>query len=466
MNRNNLFEHIAAADDDLLERSERRRSRRPLWISAVAAALALVLGLGVFLSRNMAVTVQAVSLARYPEAVAFPMDPEDPDYPRQYEAWREAARETRAEPGYADSLTPFFQNSIREFLRGPEGNRVYSPLNTYMALAMLSELTDGETRQELLTVLGSDTVEDLRAQAHTLWNVHYQNDGATESILASSVWLKNGMEYRKETLDRLAETFYASSYVGEMGTPEMDRALREWLDDQTGGLLTEQTGSLHLDPQTLLALATTIRFQARWLEEFRPENTAQGTFHSPQGDVTRDFMHSFDQSHYYWGEGFGAVGLPLSNDAGTMWLILPDEGTTPEALLEGDEIFAFLAQGEHWEDREYLNVNLSLPKFDVSSDLDLGEGLRNLGITRVFDSEQADFSPIVEEPMALSQAKQAVRVSIDEEGVTAVSYTVLAMAGAGRPPEKTVDFTLDRPFLFAVTSGDGLPLFAGIVNNP
>jgi hypothetical protein len=27
-----------------------------------------------------------------------------------------------------------------------------------------------------------------------------------------------------------------------------------------------------------------------------------------------------------------------------------------------------------------------------------------------------------------------------------------------------VEFTLDEPFLFAITGADGLPLFAGIVN--
>ena len=29
-----------------------------------------------------------------------------------------------------------------------------------------------------------------------------------------------------------------------------------------------------------------------------------------------------------------------------------------------------------------------------------------------------------------------------------------------------VDFVLDRPFIFVVTGGGGLPLFAGVVNQP
>ena len=42
----------------------------------------------------------------------------------------------------------------------------------------------------------------------------------------------------------------------------------------------------------------------------------------------------------------------------------------------------------------------------------------------------------------------------------------MAMEGATAPPEEEVDFVLDRPFLFAVTSQDGLPLFVGIVHQP
>ncbi len=33
-------------------------------------------------------------------------------------------------------------------------------------------------------------------------------------------------------------------------------------------------------------------------------------------------------------------------------------------------------------------------------------------------------------------------------------------------PDEIVNFTLDRPFLFAITGDDGPPLFAGVVNEP
>ena len=66
----------------------------------------------------------------------------------------------------------------------------------------------------------------------------------------------------------------------------------------------------------------------------------------------------------------------------------------------------------------------------------------------------------------LSRAEHAARVAIDEEGVTAAAYTVMMEAGAAMPPDEKIDFTLDRPFVFAITSQDGLPLFIGVVNTP
>ena len=58
------------------------------------------------------------------------------------------------------------------------------------------------------------------------------------------------------------------------------------------------------------------------------------------------------------------------------------------------------------------------------------------------------------------------RVTIDEDGCTAVAYTVLLTDGAAPPPEDEVDFVADRPFLFVISYEDDLPLFAGVVNQP
>ena len=151
-----------------------------------------------------------------------------------------------------------------------------------------------------------------------------------------------------------------------------------------------------------------------------------------------------------------------------MWFILPDEGVSVDDLLADSQTMEFILGRSEWENQKYLIVNFSLPKVDVSSQIKLNDGLRNLGITDVFDSSIADFSPLMEnaDGIAISDSVHAARVMIDEEGCVATAFTVMLDAGSAMPPTDEVDFALDRPFIFVITSADGLPLFVGVVNNP
>ena len=493
MDRDDLFRAVGAAPNALLERSERRKGRHRRWLRPLAAVLALALlgGIGLWLAPRPAVDpadtstdtstgpgnpfllqVSALAEPEYPEMAPYPdyTDYEDDwdGYKAASNAWYDSRAALEQPEGYAHGLEDFFTATFRQFLSGEPENRAYSPLNVYFALGMLAELTNGQSRAQILGLLGSDSIEALRTQARAVWLGQYRDDGATETILASSLWLDAGLSYTQSTLDRLADTYYASSYQGEMGSEAMNQALQAWLNDQTGGLLEDQVGGVELSPQTVLALATTIYYRAKWVDEFSESATAPGAFHSPAGDVTCDFLHQSRERTYYWGDTFSAVGLPLENDGGALWLLLPGEGVTVQNLLDGGEAMAFLSAGGDWENRKDLTVNLSMPKFDLSAQTDLREGLQALGVTDVFDAAAADFSPALDqaEGLAVSQVKHGVRVAVDEEGVAAAAYTVMPVDGATEPPEDEVDFVLDRPFLFCLTSADGLPLFAGTVANP
>lgn len=102
------------------------------------------------------------------------------------------------EAGYTDGLESFFSAGIRQFLSENEGeNKVCSPINIYLELAMLAELTDGESRQQILELIGTDSVEALRTQAKEVWNAQYRNDGVTTSILANSCgWMRRFLLFR------------------------------------------------------------------------------------------------------------------------------------------------------------------------------------------------------------------------------------------------------------------------------
>lgn len=419
----------------------------------------------------------AVSNAVYPQTVPYPDEAQyvnsdgsiDDTYWDAYEAWNDDYRARRDLLGdYSGELDSFFTESIRQVLDDSQGrNRICSPVNIYMALGMLAEVTDAESREQILTLLGSDNVGDLRTQANTIWNANYMNDGINTIILASSLWLNEDVNFVQPTLDTLAQNYYASTYQGVMGSDEMNHALQGWLDEQTGGLLNKEASNVFLEDNTVMALATTINFHAKWCNEFNPETTQNGVFHGTDGDINCDFMHE-DQTSYYWGEKFSAVSKALENKS-SMWFILPDEDVSVDELLQDGQMMEFILSDKYeWENNEYVTVHLSVPKFDVSSDMDLISDLKALGVTDVFDPKISDFTPMTLDvgEIYLSQAKHAVRVKIDEEGCTAASYTVMAAVAAGLPPEEEMDFILDRPFVFVITGNGEMPLFIGVVNRP
>ena len=418
-------------------------------------------------------------LAAPPEVTSVPY-PKDTDfvkdgkvdysgYDKACDDWQAARQEklqTMVDPA---DVARWFTSSIPVLLQGAgDENRVCSPLNVYMALAMLAAVTDGQTQGQILNALGADSLDELQTRAALLWQENSWDDGLVTSLLANSIWLQDGYEYNEDTLKKLGEEFFASAFSGEMGSEDYNKQLQSWLNDNTGGLLTEQAGSVQLRPETVLALVSTIYYRASWSDKFSGSATTQDVFHAPDGDVTVDFMHSSDSNTVYYGDGFSAIGLSLEN-SGQMWLLKPDEGVDAAELLQNKDALGLLLANGNWSQTQRARVNLSLPKFDVSSDLDILDTLAQLGMTDVMDGTKSDFTPLTtaNDSLELTQAKHAARVKIDEDGCEAAAYTVLAPeATAMMGPEEEIDFTLDKPFVFAITGIDGLPLFVGLVNQP
>lgn len=414
----------------------------------------------------------AVSMPQYPNEAKYTASNGNFDsekYDEDWDAWWESYQEKTADMTDPAALTHWFTTSIPALMRNAgKENRVCSPLNIYMALSMLAAVTGGETRQQILDALGAESLDALQKQAAQLWAENSWDDGLVTSTLANSIWLRDGYNYNSETLQKLGEDFYASAFSGEMGSDAYNNILRDWINEHTGNLLTEQAGKLELNADTVLALVSTLYYSASWHDKFSSAATTQDVFHAPNGDVSTDFLHSSDSNTVYYGDGFSAIGLSLEN-SGRMWLLKPDEGVDAAELLQNEDTLGFLLANGEWSQTQRAIVNLSLPKFDVSSDLDILDTLAQLGMTDVLDGTKSDFTPlaVTDDSLALTQAKHAARVKIDEDGCEAAAYTILGVeATAMMGPEDEIDFTLDNPFVFAITGIDGLPLFVGLVNQP
>lgn len=441
-----LYEALDEIRDQYLSQAVRiRRRPRVLWLSTVAAILAAVL-LITALARPTTVHAEAISLAAAPRTTPNP-------------------NRDKISATTLSQLSGFFTQGNQEFLAGSEGNQLWSPINAYLGLSMVAEITGGASRQQILSLLGADSIADLRSQASALWENAYTNDGHNITTLANSLWLEDGLPFRQEAADALSYHYYADVYRGDLGSSQTNEAIGTWLNKKTGGLLKEASDHIELSQETILALYSTIFFQAKWSDQFHKNNNTEDVFHAASGDRTVTYMNKdLAQMHYYWGNTFSAIALELKNGS-QMWFLLPDENLTPEDVLEDGQYMALFSQSGY-ENRKYMKVNLSVPKFDISGNQNLREGLQKMGVTDIFSVFTADLSPIIPDtPAFFSAANQSVRVQIDEDGIKAAAYIEFPSPGSAEPPNETVDFVLDRPFLFMITDNN-IPLFAGVVREP
>lgn len=474
MKKEQLFKSIAdIKEEDVKKARQYRAKRKAVWIRWAAAAACAVIAATAIVSIPLLkkddtdlLSSLTVMAAEYPKPTAANLSAQEFMEGDARWSWWESYRQLADESEkLQEGMNGYYAKVMEKLLVAGDDNTVCSPLNTYITFAMLAEVSEGNTRQQILDLLQVPDIETLRTSIRTIWEGNYVDTPVLKSLLANSLWLKEGYTYNHETMSRLAETYYASSYSGDPGSEEMGQALREWTDKNTGGLLSEQVKDMKLNPDTVLALVSTIYYKAMWGDEFSGQMTNQETFHGTLGDTTVDMMHKTDMMRVFSKEHFTALGLNL-RDSGTMFFYLPNDGIDVNTLASDPEVTAVIREDED-EDWYAPEVHLSVPKFQVSCKMDLLTALEELGITDALDTALSDFTPLTEdrEDLFLSKAEHTAMVEIDENGVTGAAYTKLEISEGAAKPDDEIDFVLNRPFLFVITGSDGSILFSGIVRN-
>lgn len=409
----------------------------------------------------------------YPTFPQFPQAPEDgPDadwdaYYNAYDEYYSAVMELRSggiPEGTRFALSDFAAKSTPLALAGQEGkNAAYSPVSLWTALAMLVPCAQGDSQAQLLSALGVAGQRELTDQVGRLWKGLYTNDGVSSLILSNSVWLNDAQQgdYVQATLDSLGRDYFAGVYTTPMGTPGADQAITDWISKETNGLIGGDGPVVETKPETLALLASSLYYKAAWMEPFEASQTQAGDFTTAAGDtVSADFMHASLAGNFLNRDGYQAASL--ETQLGEMFFVLPEEGTAPEELLKDPNFLSSLSSGA--ADVQYGTVEWSVPKFDLSANLDLTDTLKALGVTDLLEADKADLSGLTTLGAYLSQAQQMAQVSVDEEGVEAAAVTTLAVdKNTAEFPEPLFVMNLNHPFLFVLRS-QGVTLFVGVVN--
>ena len=213
-----------------------------------------------------------------------------------------------------------------------------------------------------------------------------------------------------------------------------------------------------------LVLTNAIYFKAAWMRPFSPEQTKDGDFTLADGTkVKAKLMRGTNRTRYFKGEGFEALELPYENYNLSMIVLLPKKA---------DGLPAFEKRLTAANLTEWLGkltdriVDVTLPKFKLTSEFTLNDVLSQMGMPIAFDRAKADFSGMTTRArLFISYVVHKAFVDVNEAGTEAAASTAVLMELVSAPRPAT--FRADQPFVYLIRDNrTGSILFLGRVVNP
>ena len=355
-----------------------------------------------------------------------------------------------SEPGSEIDYSMSFIRSVAA-VEDKDANLTVSPYSAGVALSMLAEGAEGQTRAEF-----NKALNDCLFKSEDLGG----NDKITVNSV-NSLWVDDNFSVRNRYVSLMQKDFDALVTTLSFGDPATVKAINNWCSEHTNGKITEIIDEL--SPNDVMVLVNALYFKAPWLNPFDEHMTSSAKFHGSKSVSDVDMMARKAYMNYAEYNGCQLVELPYEGGRYAMYVLLPPED------MDINELIGYLSQESYdaaMNSLQSKEVLLKMPKVKVETSLLLNQSLQHMGIRTAFTGA-ADFKGISEMgPLSLGLVKQKCYVEISEKGTEAAAVTSAQIRMTALRPSQYVIMTVDRPYLFFVTDKqESNILFAGRIMN-
>ncbi len=363
--------------------------------------------------------------------------------------------ETRDISPYTNDYSDFAVRLLKETFDG-KVNTLVSPLSVMLALAMTAEGANTETLKEFEELFGM-SAEELRLFAYSYM---YPKLNDPQLSIANSVWVNNrdGLRVNEEFLQNNAQYHKADVFETEFDGKTIED-INNWVNDKTDGMVEKIIDKL--DKRSVMCLVNALLFDAKWAQPYNQHQIKEGEFVTEKGVTQKaEFLLNSEGIYledekatgfakHYEGYGYAFVAM------------LPNEGVSVEEYVKsmsGEKLSALL------ENAEETTVYTAIPKFEYETDLSLKPALENMGMTKAFDMDKADFSKLGQVKNGniwIGDVLHSTKISVTENGTKAGAATAEVLHGTGAILEYK-EVNLDRPFVYMIVDAqNNVPVFMG-----
>ena len=352
-----------------------------------------------------------------------------------------------------------------------DGNLFFSPESISTAFAMAYAGARGQTASEIAATFHFTLPQNrLHPAAGALLGDLNSPHTAYQLHVADALWAEKDFNFLEDYL-KLTSTNYGAGLrrVDFKGEPEaVCGAINHWVEEKTENKITNLLPPGSVDTSTRLVLTNAIYFKGDWEKQFEKSATADGDFHvSAAESVKAPLMHLESRFSYFEQPQFQALAIPYKTGELSMIVLLPRERTGLPAL----EKTMTPANLRTWlgELSGSSKAILTLPKFKMTQDFELGGMLSAMGMPDAFEKARADFSGMTgKRDFWIGAAVHKAYIDVNEEGTEAAAATGIVMQtmamAVQQPP---IVFRADHPFVFLIRDNrSGGILFMGRVTDP
>jgi serpin B len=336
-----------------------------------------------------------------------------------------------------------------------------------MAYAGARGATASEMASTLHFTLPPDRLHP--AMGELLNNLNAAHDGYQLRV-ADALWAEKDFTFLDDFLKLTASDYGAGFHrVDFKSAPDAVRStINQWVEQKTENKIKDLLPPGAVNSATRLVLTNAIYFKGDWLTQFDKAATKDEDFHLSQAEtIQAPLMHLQGRFGYFSGATFQVLDISYKSRELSMVVFLPNDVAGLPALEQS--FTAVNAQKWLSQLQPVSKVILTLPKFKMTQQFELGGTLSAMGMAHAFDKNAADFSGMTgKRNLWISAAIHKAFVDVNEEGTEAAAATGIAMRSMAvmREPPPIV-FRADHPFLFLIRDNrSGSILFIGRVVDP
>jgi len=345
-------------------------------------------------------------------------------------------------------------------------NTMISPLSVSLALAMVYNGTEGNTKLQMEEMLhkANLTSDDINTSYKDLVSSLISHDPKVELSISNAIFYRNTFNIKSDFITT-DQNYYLAEVSGLdfSKTAETLNTVNSWVNTKTKGKIEKIIEKVN--PEDVMYLLNAIYFNGEWIYRFDPKETYDLSFIREGNSVIQvPTMYIENPFNYFSNTDFQLLEMPYGSGKYSMLIFLPYEGKTTSdviSLLTSDHINEWISKMTEQKKKVFL------PKFEFKFDKSLVDQLKALGMTDAFNDSKADLSGISDDAkLVISEVMHKTYIKVDERGTEAAAVTGITVGVTSVGPDLNT-FRVDHPFVFAIREKDtNAILFIGKVMDP